>query len=822
MLDDKEGVPGIYEALEDRKESGNVAEMQAGGGFVEDEQRRSASGIRAGTKILPPEGLRENGTQLKSLRFPAGEGVEWLSETEITEAQFLERLQGIENSRLGGCFPGGRAAGGPGRSLPEEGQRFRHGEGENVRDGLPFIANFEGGLVIAGAVAFWTGKVQVREKLHLHFLKSVARAALTAARTGIERKISGLNPCQLPIRGRGEELPDEIKGAEVNDGCGPRGAGQGALVHDPRIGELFRASERTQGGRVLLALDAEGPGEVLVEDIVDEGGLAGPGNTRHAGENSQWDVDIKIEQVVAGCPSDPEEPGRGPADGRNRNGHLAEQIGERGGARGGLEGRDLPHALARQGGHDFSTVFAGPGAKVEEMISGLHHSFLMFHYHERVALVSQPVHDGNEGANVAWVQPDGRFVENKEGVGERGPETAGEIDPLNLAPGEGSGGPVESEVAEANLAEKVQPIGDLGVNELGRFVDEGPLLSKLGGECQKPGVKLADWLAPELRERMAIDLKAEGLWLQAGATAARAGGVGSVAAEKNAHVHLVGAPFHPLEKPLHTIPLVVLPGILGVVPLSVENPVLLLLGEIGKGAVEIEVPPRRMQFEVSLALLPAVSLERLHTPLADGTEAVRDSLGEVDSDDAAKPPALRAGPHRVVESEECRCGGAGAKASGWIGPVGGETVWSASLVRLHEGAGALAQVEGALERFEEAWTISCCNLDPVLNDVDLAGEEGEPGGRGRVRTDHLSVEMNAKVALLLEEGEEFLQLHVRRNRNGEENESLLIGQVFKTPGRNRITRIGADPIPGGGINGVCTASVEELQVVVDLGDGPDR
>jgi hypothetical protein len=83
-----------------------------------------------------------------------------------------------------------------------------------------------------------------------------------------------------------------------------------------------------------------------------------------------------------------------------------------------------------------------------------------------VALVAEAVHHADEALDVAGVEADGGFVEDEQGVGERGAEAGGEVDALDLAAAEGAGGAVEGEVAEADLFEVVEAVGDLGEDEV--------------------------------------------------------------------------------------------------------------------------------------------------------------------------------------------------------------------------------------------------------------------------------------------------------------------------------------------------------------------
>ena len=88
-----------------------------------------------------------------------------------------------------------------------------------------------------------------------------------------------------------------------------------------------------------------------------------------------------------------------------------------------------------------------------EVVGGAHDGFLVFDDDEGVALVAKSVHDTDEPVDVAGVETDGRFVEDEKGAGEGGAETGGEVDALDLAPGERAGGAVEREISKADLVE---------------------------------------------------------------------------------------------------------------------------------------------------------------------------------------------------------------------------------------------------------------------------------------------------------------------------------------------------------------------------------
>jgi len=97
VLDDEQRVALCDEALEDEEELGDVVEMQAGGGLVEDE-KRVRGGLRLGRARLGggigSGGIDETLDELEALALAAAEDIERLAEAEVAEADFGEDAQG--------------------------------------------------------------------------------------------------------------------------------------------------------------------------------------------------------------------------------------------------------------------------------------------------------------------------------------------------------------------------------------------------------------------------------------------------------------------------------------------------------------------------------------------------------------------------------------------------------------------------------------------------------------------------------------------------------------------------------------------------------
>ena len=84
-----------------------------------------------------------------------------------------------------------------------------------------------------------------------------------------------------------------------------------------------------------------------------------------------------------------------------------------------------------------------------------------------------------------------------------------------------------------------------------------------------------------------------------------------------------------------------------------------------------------------------------------------------------------------------------------------------------------------------------------------------------------AVEEDAEVALLAEEGEEVRAFRIGGDGDGEGDEDLLAGQVLVGPGGGGVGGIGPDFLAAVRVVALRRAGEEELQVVVDLGQGAD-
>ena len=209
------------------------------------------------------------------------------------------------------------------------------------------------------------------------------------------------------------------------------------------------------------------------------------------------------------------------------------------------------------------------------------------------------------------MQADGRFIENKEGVCQARAETGREIDPLRFPAREGAGGTIEIEIAEPDLAQKAEPVDDFLVQHRRGFV----LAANFDGLDK--GVEFVDGELPEFGQAASRHSKSERLGLQPGPTAGLAQSVAAVAAQEDAHVHLVGARLEPVEETAHAVPDAMLPGVFGITAFAFEDPLLIGGIHLVVGRHDAEAAGSRAALEVLLALVVGVSLEGTHEPLGD-------------------------------------------------------------------------------------------------------------------------------------------------------------------------------------------------------------
>ena len=158
VFDDEEAGALFNELFEGVEEAGDVVEVEAGGGFVE-----QVEGALVG-------GLGEMGGEFDALGFAAGEGGGGLAEAKVAEADVGHGLKaGEEAGRFG-----------------EESEGFADGQLEDFVDVEALVADVEDGGFVAGAAAVFADEFDIGEELHFDGDGAIALTGFAAAAGDVE------------------------------------------------------------------------------------------------------------------------------------------------------------------------------------------------------------------------------------------------------------------------------------------------------------------------------------------------------------------------------------------------------------------------------------------------------------------------------------------------------------------------------------------------------------------------------------------------------------------------------------------------------------
>ena len=201
------------------------------------------------------------------------------------------------------------------------------------------------------------------------------------------------------------------------------------------------------------------------------------------------------------------------------------------------------HVLRLSLGDDVAAVLARARPHVDEPVGGAHHLLVVLDDEHGVAEPLQPLQRPDQLVVVALVEADRGLVEDVEDADELRADLGREPQPLGLAAGERLRGPVELEVADADVVEEGEPLPDL--------LDDPVPDQLLGGrqaELVEERERARDGHPREVVDRAAADGDGEHLGLEAGAVARRAGPEAHVLLDPLALRRGVGLAVAPLER----------------------------------------------------------------------------------------------------------------------------------------------------------------------------------------------------------------------------------------------------------------------------------
>ena len=416
-------------------------------------------------------------------------------------------------------------------SSPKKSGRLLRRQIEDLADRLAVVAHLEDVVAEARAVAGRAGDVDVGEELHLDLLVALSRAGLAASAGDVEGEGRGVEAAQARQVGGGEEVADGFEGLQVGDRIGAPRRAERRLVDEDHLLDAVGPLDVVVLARHAVEL-AEALAQAAVEDLLDQGRLAGAGDAGDAHQARQRNRHVDAAQVVL--------PRAAHRQLQSRQRRPALRHGDAVASGQVLCGHRLlrwrSSSLVRAGEDDLAAALAGAGAEVDDVVGLADDLLLVLDHDHRVLLGAQLLEDAHQALAVARVEADRGLVEDVERVDQRRADGAGEIDARQLAAGEGTRLAVERQVVEADGEQVAEPAADLAEDQVGDLLLVGARRRSLKKRAASP--TLMRWTSTE---RLAVDAEEQRVGLQAAAFAGGAELVAAVAGEEDAHVHLVGA-----------------------------------------------------------------------------------------------------------------------------------------------------------------------------------------------------------------------------------------------------------------------------------------
>ncbi len=292
--------------------------------------------------------------------------------------------------------------------------------------------------------------IDVREEVHLDLHEAVARARLTPATLRVEREAAWAVAARARVRRGREQVADVVEEVRIRCRVGRRHAPDRTLVDGDDLIEVLQPLDGAELAGAHARVIETGR-QLLVDDLIDEAGLAGAGHAGHARECAERDLHVDIFEVVFRRAEDAQEISVArPALRRNGNFLFPGQIlpGDRARLRD-----DVLHGACRD---DLAAVDARAGADVDDVIRRAHRVLVVLDDKDGVAEVAQPAQRIEQLIVVTLVQADGRLVEDIEHAHQARADLRGEADALAFAAGERCRRARERQIAEADGLQKFE------------------------------------------------------------------------------------------------------------------------------------------------------------------------------------------------------------------------------------------------------------------------------------------------------------------------------------------------------------------------------
>ena len=223
------------------------------------------------------------------------------------------------------------------------------------------------------------GHINIRQEVHFYFQDAVALACFAASPLHIEGEAPCLIAAHPGLRRLAEQLANIVEHARIGGGVRAGRAANGLLVDIYDFVDVFKPLDALMPARLALGLVKPG-GYALIENLIDQGGLAGAGHACHQCQCAQGKFHRKILQVVLPGPYDFQEFAvAGPALGGHMDISGPGQVLARDG------GCHLLDIRRRALGDYLATVLTCARAYVDNLIRCPHGILVMLHHNQGIA-----------------------------------------------------------------------------------------------------------------------------------------------------------------------------------------------------------------------------------------------------------------------------------------------------------------------------------------------------------------------------------------------------------------------------------------------------
>jgi len=228
VLDHQQRMPGLQQLAQRAHELGDVVKVQAGGGFVEQEQRTLAR-HRLAAAAAGLGSLGQKAGQLQALRLAARQGGHGLTQLHVLQAHIHNGLQGAQHLAV---------AGKQARRLAD--REVQHiGHTQVAATALDLDLQDLGPIALA--IAILAAQVDVGQELHLDVLEARTTAGGATAIAAVEAELAGGVAALAGHRCGGEDLTQRVPGAHIAHGVGARRLADGRLVDKHHIAQVIGA-----------------------------------------------------------------------------------------------------------------------------------------------------------------------------------------------------------------------------------------------------------------------------------------------------------------------------------------------------------------------------------------------------------------------------------------------------------------------------------------------------------------------------------------------------------------------------------------------------